>query len=619
MNKLTLNKGKAIACLILMCLFLVQGCRKDLLQPNSKDLQNGISIAEARKYFNTNIKRTVKPGLLMSTGPLQKGITLADVLANKEPIWEKAYEKMLSTGSAVKMPIDFGKAYAVVNAQKTEAMPLSSLNYLFMYKDSLQAIHTEWVILLPDSAWLYGNRSVYSGRIIVKDWEGKTIRNLIYNNIGSPYTSSNIKGRVLSSNGKIQNTADEIPLIGSGQLCIRVSLTCPHQSPCTNTYCDMCLNICAKEFCNWIPNCSPECDLPGEPGGNGGGGGGPVNPSGPGGGGAYPPDDCGGGGQIPRVPTNNNGDPNANSIPVPPCIPKPGKLDGSFEEAIPIPTSEELAPIFVPFNFDVEYDQDWYDGEDELGTVDAEMLQQGAPNTDPIPGSYYLKGTGIDMTPATPRSGTTVHGAPRNAKYFWEQLMQKRPEMFSEDNRTFIRNNEFKSVKVDEKWIKYNPTHKSYMHNQLVHHHHQQRNMAFAIPAKVHQKWTSRLHLARAAGKISRLGGRLNSLGPFLELFTIITDIRTGNPDAFVNGFGATNEIGKLYKEQMQNFYFEITSQLVYKNSSGTVTRAIVTYDAFDDYIWDEDENRYMGVLKIATYVEDIDVINHRTNSLTKQ
>lgn len=78
------------------------------------------------------------------------------------------------------------------------------------------------------------------------------------------------------------------------------------------------------------------------------------------------------------------------------------------------------------------------------------------------------------------------------------------------------------------------------------------------------------------------------------------------------------DEMGKLYKEPIQNFYFEITEQKVFKNRSGTVTRAIVTYDAFEDYVWDEDEKRYMGVLKIATYVEDIDVINHRTNSLTK-
>lgn len=111
----------------------------------------------------------------------------------------------------------------------------------------------------------------------------------------------------------------------------------------------------------------------------------------------------------------------------------------------------------------------------------------------------------------------------------------------------------------------------------------------------------------------------MNSLGPFLQLFSIITDIRTGNPDAWVNGFGATDKIGKLYKEPTQNFYFEITDQKVYKNSNGTVVRAIVTYDAFDDYIWDDDEKRYMGVLKIATYVEDIDTINHRTNSLTKK
>jgi hypothetical protein len=296
-------------------------------------------------------------------------------------------------------------------------------------------------------------------------------------------------------------------------------------------------------------------------------------------------------------------------------IENPNSFNQAFKDLLN-GTYNENSPIYIPNNFDVVYDQQWYDNEDELGIIDVELQQQGLPNADPIPESYYIKGTGIDMTAAMPRSGRTVHGNPRNAKYFWDQLIKKRPEMFSPENRAFIAKNQFNKVNADDQWIKYNPTHKSYKFNQLVHHHHKQRNIAFAIPQKVHQKWTSRLHLTKL--NLPKIRNRLNSLGPFMELFSIFTDIKTGNPDAWVNGFGATDEIGKLYKEQLQNFYFEIIDQRVFKNSSGTVIRAVVTYDAFEDYIWDEDERRYMGIFKIATYEEDIDVANHRTNSLKK-
>jgi hypothetical protein len=43
--------------------------------------------------------------------------------------------------------------------------------------------------------------------------------------------------------------------------------------------------------------------------------------------------------------------------------------------------------------------------------------------------------------------------------------------------------------------------------------------------------------------------------------------------------------------------------------------RAIIKYNAYDDYVWDDDEKKYMGVLKIGTYVEDIDVVNHTSGN----
>ncbi|RZK16668.1 MAG: hypothetical protein EOO86_14365 [Pedobacter sp.] len=61
MNKLTLNKGKAIACLILLCLFLVQGCKREILQPktiNEKTDSRIKTISYAKFISSINLDAT---------------------------------------------------------------------------------------------------------------------------------------------------------------------------------------------------------------------------------------------------------------------------------------------------------------------------------------------------------------------------------------------------------------------------------------------------------------------------------------------------------------------------------------------------------------------------------
>ncbi|WP_293304479.1 hypothetical protein [Pedobacter sp. UBA5917] len=194
MKKLTRFKGKAMACLIVMCLLLASSCKKDLLQPNSKDLQNGLSIAEAKKYFEANVKQIAKTKKLMSSGnvtPTTDEESAEAILNSRELIWESAYQKLISTGNAVKIPLNFSKTYAVVDVEKKELIPFGALNYLFMYRDSLHKINSEWVTLLPDKAWLYGKRDQYIGKIVVKDWEGNFIKAYDCKPV-APVTSMNI-------------------------------------------------------------------------------------------------------------------------------------------------------------------------------------------------------------------------------------------------------------------------------------------------------------------------------------------------------------------------------------------------------------------------------------------
>jgi hypothetical protein len=266
MKKLTLFKGRAAALLVLLCLFLAQGCRKDLLQPNSNVLKNSISVAEARKYFDANLRMANGPKKLMSTSTLGNNLTIEELIKNKQPLWDYAYNQLLSNGQAIKIPIDFGNAYAEVTKKGEGLLPLASLSYLYMYRDTLQNIHAEWVLLKPDSAWLYGNRSSYSGSISVKDWNGRSIRVYQYANGQVLPKISQLKKQRLSSLGKVQTSGDtEIPptepVDPAPFYCIRVSTgTCPKLSPCSNDFCDMCLAYCAKQFCAW-----PEGGVKNEP------------------------------------------------------------------------------------------------------------------------------------------------------------------------------------------------------------------------------------------------------------------------------------------------------------------------------------------------------------------
>jgi len=259
------------------------------LQPNSPILKSSISITEAKKYFDANLKQLSKSKTMMSTGgSVDAGdeITFEKILNSKEPMWNYAYQKIISTGGALKIPIDFGKVYAVVNSKTKAVVPLSSLNYLMMYKDSLQVVHAEWVVLQPDSSWLYGNRNQYSGKIRVSDWNGKLIKNLSYGKLPS-YNAVSLKNKLKASTSPSLSSSDPEPPIFT---CITFQRDGGSKCTCVDkSKCDMC-DICARTICNIPP---PECALcdnpPGNPGGGTGGGVGGGG-GGSGGGGASPGD-----------------------------------------------------------------------------------------------------------------------------------------------------------------------------------------------------------------------------------------------------------------------------------------------------------------------------------------
>jgi len=86
----------------------------------------------------------------------------------------------------------------------------------------------------------------------------------------------------------------------------------------------------------------------------------------------------------------------------------------------------------------------------------------------------------------------TALGYNRNGPWFWRQMAKEAPEMFSPQNMRLIKAG--KSPIVDSTWIKYNPTHQSFLGEKLIHHHIDQLNWATGLPESIHIKLDNILH-----------------------------------------------------------------------------------------------------------------------------
>jgi hypothetical protein len=98
----------------------------------------------------------------------------------------------------------------------------------------------------------------------------------------------------------------------------------------------------------------------------------------------------------------------------------------------------------------------------------------------------------IDMNNAPAKSDLTALGFKRNGPWFWRQLRQKTPELFSDGNKRAIAKG--RSPVVDETWVKYNPQHASQMGEKLVHHHIDQGRFASGLPESLHESLFKWLH-----------------------------------------------------------------------------------------------------------------------------
>lgn len=162
----------------------------------------------------------------MSVEPEQMDFT--SLLENKEAVWSDAETKLMHNGNnSVLVPLDFGNIYQRTSTNGVTR--LGQLNYLFMYRDSSAQIQTEWVALYPDSAWIKGDRAQYTGRLLVKDWNGTVKKGFIYHGDGSVADLSSLGQTLDNATSQIQKQANINPSnvmagAGTGTACFRIEL-----------------------------------------------------------------------------------------------------------------------------------------------------------------------------------------------------------------------------------------------------------------------------------------------------------------------------------------------------------------------------------------------------------
>ena len=138
------------------------------------------------------------------------------------------------------------------------------------------------------------------------------------------------------------------------------------------------------------------------------------------------------------------------------------------------------------------------DLDDGLKFIDeaADARRLDAPNSAAIArkleAESFISRHAIDMTNAPASSARNALGFQRNGPWFWRQLRNQKPEMFSAENLRRIKNRQ--APIVDEAWVRHNPQHADFLGDKLIHHHIDQGRFASGLPESIHQQLFDLLH-----------------------------------------------------------------------------------------------------------------------------
>lgn len=227
----------SVLLLTAICLscFLFYACQKQQLPFSQQHGESGdkITATEARAYFDKNFP-TSKNASLRTNSRVANETAFDET--EKTPIWDASLSKMISTGTnAIVIPLE--KKGVFVKTRNNKMVPFGFLNYLMMYKDSTNAIITEWVSLSPSEKYFSSvNGGPYDGLIFVMDWNGNLKKSFSFKDgVGGKWE----KGHNIGNNSIAENrsTSSEETVMSSPNPPDCVLITFYTQIPGQGWYC----------------------------------------------------------------------------------------------------------------------------------------------------------------------------------------------------------------------------------------------------------------------------------------------------------------------------------------------------------------------------------------------
>lgn len=140
--------------LVPLAFLFILSCSKPQNEPVHGDL-----IENAKEFFDQNLKRSEIKNAKVSQIP------------NAEPIWEQATIRSMSRATVVQVPLSSDSAGTAGVTYGNHILPLRIKDYLFIYKDEDSSYRSLVMRCIP-----HGNGKVFSGLILLRDWDGSNPR-----------------------------------------------------------------------------------------------------------------------------------------------------------------------------------------------------------------------------------------------------------------------------------------------------------------------------------------------------------------------------------------------------------------------------------------------------------
>lgn len=149
-------------------------------EENFKEIKD-ISVTEVEQFFDENY-----------SGPTnaRKGAT-SDIL------WQLGQYRDISLGDAIVFPLDYGGSVFITDSTKSQILSLESNSYAFAYKLD-NNIQLEIVRTVPTA-----NTDLFTGNILVENWEGNKLRFFKYEN--GEFISEHEFYEDSNKNGRVEN------------------------------------------------------------------------------------------------------------------------------------------------------------------------------------------------------------------------------------------------------------------------------------------------------------------------------------------------------------------------------------------------------------------------------